>query len=160
MYVRTILALAAGGLFVGCGLNQEGVAPPGDAISFPASALVDGRWLYVTNSNSDLRYNDGTLVVVDLDQTRVEHDSGRGLVAGPGGQPVEVAWEPCKQVDHIDARSADNLGRCCWDQLDRNILNCDERRYVQQGSTVRIGSFAASMVAQNLNQVCTKPPNA
>src|SRR5215831_1192338 len=52
-----------------CKLNQQGVPPPSDRIAFPASALVDpdGHWLYVANSNSDLRYNNGTLVAVDLD---------------------------------------------------------------------------------------------
>ncbi|HTA17924.1 MAG TPA: hypothetical protein VK989_01445, partial [Polyangia bacterium] len=44
-----------------CALNQQGVPPPLDRISFPGSAFADpdGRWLYVANSNADLRFNNG-----------------------------------------------------------------------------------------------------
>src|SRR5438552_2644895 len=38
---------------------------------------------------------------------------------------------------------------CCWDLLDSNILNCDERRYIPPNATVLIGSFAALMVWQS-----------
>ena len=52
-----------------CGLNQAGVDPPADTIAYPASAVMDqsGDWLFVTNSNADLRYNDGTLIALSLD---------------------------------------------------------------------------------------------
>src|SRR5262249_25003181 len=36
----------------------------------------------------------------------------------------------------------------CWDPLDANILNCDERQLVNKNATVKIGSFAAGMVWQ------------
>jgi hypothetical protein len=132
-----VLAAAGGILASACGLNQEGVPPPQDAIFFPASAVADpaGDWLYVTNSNSDLRYNDGTLVAVD---TRVV-DSVMG-----------TSWGDCPQVGYIYPRSmpANGPGRCCWDLLDRSILNCDERQFIDAGATVKIGSFSAGMVMQ------------
>ncbi|HET6284922.1 MAG TPA: hypothetical protein VFH73_28455, partial [Polyangia bacterium] len=67
-----VLAVLAAG--AGCSLNQEGVPPPANDIFFPSATLVDstGRFLFVTNSNSDLRYNDGTLVVVDLQKTAAD----------------------------------------------------------------------------------------
>ena len=62
------MLLAAGAGLSGCGLNQAGVTPPADTIAFPASAVLDrdGDWLFVTNSNADLRYNDGTLMAFSL----------------------------------------------------------------------------------------------
>jgi hypothetical protein len=132
-----------------CKLNQQGVSPPLDRISFPASALVDpdGRWLYVANSNSDLRYNNGTLVAVDLDAVT------RDRFGDPGGSPP--TWPVCPGADRVRPDSVDvnktpaDAYPCCWDFLDRTILNCDERLYIPPSSTVKIGSFASGMVFQS-----------
>src|SRR5438128_10994953 len=62
------LLLAACAWVPACGLNQAGVTPPDNTIAFPASAVLDSgaNWLFVTNSNADLRYNDGTLLAFSL----------------------------------------------------------------------------------------------
>ena len=69
-----VLLLAACAWLPACGLNQAGVDPLPDTIAYPASAALDrnGDWLFVTNSNADLRYNDGTLLAFSL--TRAEAD--------------------------------------------------------------------------------------
>jgi hypothetical protein len=131
-----------------CKLDQNGVPPPLDRIAFPASALVDpdGRWLYVANSNSDLRYNDGTLVAVDLD----------GAIRDRFGEVGQAAptWPVCPAADRVRPDSVDvalnpaDQFPCCWDFLDHSILNCDERLYIPPQSTVKIGSFAAGMQFQ------------
>jgi hypothetical protein len=141
------LLLAACAWLPSCGLNQAGVDPPRDTIAYPASAIMDrnGDWLFVTNSNADLRYNDGTLMAFSL--TRAEGDR----------HPANSATRPdCLLVDDPNPRS-DDKNKCCWDALDNNILNCDERFYVgathDEGNgdqNVRIGSFAAGMVLQHL----------
>jgi hypothetical protein len=120
-----------------CALNQQGVTPPADTFFYPASAVVDpsGRWLFVSNSNADLRFNDGTLVVVDLDLVSQDRLPSQ-------------AWSPCPQEDYVNPLPRSDPQICCWDRLDPNILNCDERRYVQADATVRIGSFAAGMIWQ------------
>ncbi|HVR01810.1 MAG TPA: hypothetical protein VMT47_06745 [Polyangia bacterium] len=127
-----------------CKLNQQGVPPPLDRIAFPASALVDpdGRWLYVANSNSDLRYNSGTLVSVDLDAT-LRDRFGAGEQAAP-------TWQLCAGADRI--RLDSDPDPCCWDYLDRNILDCDERLYIPPDSTVKIGSFSAGMAFQSFQE--------
>ena len=127
------LALAAG--LSACALNQEGVPPPRDDMFFPAGAKLDatGQWLYVTNSNSDLRYNDGTLVVVNLNKARDDR--------------AKSGWSPCPQVNYIrPANAPTSTPLCCWDALDRYALNCDSRQYIDPGASVRIGSFAGEMV--------------
>jgi hypothetical protein len=132
-----------------CKLNQQGVPPPLDRIAFPASALVDpdGRWLYVANSNSDLRYNSGTLVAVDLDAT----------IRDRFGLPGQAAptWQICAGADRI--RVDADPDPCCWDYLDHGVLNCDERLYIPPDSTAEIGSFSAGMAFQSFTE-STCPP--
>jgi hypothetical protein len=136
-----------------CKLNQEGVPPPLDRIAFPASALVDpdGHWLYVTDSNSDLRYNSGTLVAVNLDAAARD----RFAPVTPDGTPFE--WPLCDGPDRV--RLDSDPTECCWDYLDHNILNCDERAYIPPDSTALIGSFAAGMQFQSFAEPdCGKAP--
>ena len=124
-----------------CALNQEGVQPPRNEIFFPGGALVDasGSFLYVTNSNSDLRYNNGTLVVVDL--AKAKEDYAKQNADGTS------FWSSCPGVNYIrpaDAPAATPL--CCWDFLDPLALNCDSRSYVDPDASIRLGSFAGAMV--------------
>jgi hypothetical protein len=141
------LVLAALAAAPACKLNQQGVSPPLDRISFPASALVDpdGRWLYVANSNSDLRYNNGTLVAVDLDAVISDRFDAR----------PDHPWQICAGPDRVRADS--DPDRCCWDFLDHTILNCDERAYIPPSSTVKIGSFASGMVFQSFTEPACDP---
>jgi DNA-binding beta-propeller fold protein YncE len=127
---------AAAALLAGCGLNQDGVTPPRDELFFPAGMEVDpgGRWLYVINSNSDLRFNAGTLAALDL--TQVERDRSS-------------EWPECPNIGYIH-RSTSPESFCCWDALDNQVLNCDAPAYIREESTVRIGSFAGALVVQDL----------
>jgi DNA-binding beta-propeller fold protein YncE len=138
-----LLALAAAA--PACKLDQKGVSPPLDRIVFPASALVDpgGEWLYVANSNSDLRYNNGTLVAVDL------VNAMRDRFPPDGYTPV---WPVCAGADHV--REDSDEAACCWDFLDHQILDCDERLYIPPASTVEIGSFSAGMTFQSSQAAC------
>ncbi len=135
-----------------CSLSQEGVMPPADTLFFPSSAVMapGGDWLYVANSNADLRYNDGTLVVVNVGEDRtVVTDSGLLTLRGAASDRARPSdWPICPQQDYVNALPRSTPPTCCWDALDTNILNCDERLYVQSDATVRIGSFAAGMVWQ------------
>jgi DNA-binding beta-propeller fold protein YncE len=53
-----------------CANESPGVDPPSDNFYFPSGLAIDpaGRFLYVSNANSDLRFNAGTLIAVDLDR--------------------------------------------------------------------------------------------
>jgi hypothetical protein len=151
-------AAVLGALIAGsaCALNQQGVDPPADTFFYPASAIQDpsANWLFVTNSNADLRYNDGTLVVVDLVSASADRAQGGGPVPVSGGPVLGLtgplqSWGLCAQEDFVNPLPRSDPQICCWDRLDANILNCDERRYVQPDATVRIGSFAAGMAWQD-----------
>lgn len=162
-----LVALALTGV-AACSLSQEGVMPPADTLFFPSSAVMapDGNWLYVANSNADLRYNDGTLVVLNVGEDRtVPTESGVVTLRGAASDRARPGdWAVCPQQDYVNPLSRSTRPTCCWDVLDSNILNCDERLYVQSDATVRIGSFAAAMIWQpncksNCDVGCTADPS-
>jgi hypothetical protein len=147
------LLLGALGAVPACGLNQEGVAPPRNRISFPGSVKVDPdrRWLYVVNSNADLRFNAGTVVAVDVKLAAEDRY--------PPADDESRKWKVCEKPDYVrmDASSP----RCCWDYLDHNILNCDERTYIHADSTIEVGSFGAGSALQSFKDapaVCPTIP--
>jgi hypothetical protein len=134
--VKALAALAAGAAGA-CSLSQEGVGPPPDRVYFPTSGMVDpsGKWLFVANSNSDLRYNDGTLVAIDLGAVQADRDPA-------------ASWGDCPEVGYIPPDS-NPTHFCCRDLLDSGILDCDERSYIPTATTVKIGSFGSGMEKQN-----------
>jgi hypothetical protein len=142
------LAIAAmGAVMPACGLSQQGVTPPDGTIAFPASAVVDPsrRWMFVANSNADLRYNDGTVVTMDLDRARTDREN-----------PVNGPWPPCADANYKDPNPLSDPAPypCCRDRLDPNVINCDERRYIRNADrSVRIGSFAAGMLWQKASAI-------
>ena len=138
-YVGGLLGLAAIAVLGACNLHQQGVTPPKNRIFFPGGGIVapEGRWLYVVNSNADLRYNAGTVAAVDLDAIRGDYDKGV--------LPPRMAWSSCSPdpknfVPPASVKATDSA-QCCWDFIDPNVLNCDEQAYIDKGATVRIGSF-------------------
>ncbi len=153
-YVLLLLACASA---PACGLNQAGVDPLENTIAYPASAVMDknGDWLFVTNSNADLRYNDGTLIALNLDRAANDREP-----YDPGDNPPATEnhpdWAQCPEVNYDNPlHSQYPIDFCCHDALDPNLVNCDERGYVGPAAdkgngtwNVRIGSFAAGMVRQ------------
>lgn len=75
----TVASIACAGLLVACNFEQRGEPPPSRTLNYPIAVglsprhtteLADGtpapRFLYVVNSNFDLRYNTGSLQAIDL----------------------------------------------------------------------------------------------
>jgi YVTN family beta-propeller protein len=140
---RPAIALLVGSLAVaGCSFGESGVTPPLDGLFLPTSVAVDpaGDWLFVVNSNSDLRYNAGTVAAVDL--RKVAEDRGRN------------DWGPCPTSSYHPGGPA-GVRFCCLDVQDPLVMNCDERAYVASGATVRIGSFGSGIVASGANAAGT-----
>lgn len=133
MRTTRILVAALGVATLGC-FGQSGIEPPVDRIFLPSTVLTsgDGRWLYVVNSNADLRYNAGTVAAFDLN-----------LVAADR-QGFET---PCASNDFLPTGKPSRF--CCRDVFDHRIRNCDERAYVQGDNTIGIGSFGSGIVAQS-----------
>lgn len=97
--------------------DNAGVPPPADAFFYPvaAAASSDGAWLYVVNSDFDLRYNGGTVVSVDLAAVRA---AASQRVVGNG----------CR----VDS-TAEGVS---------NALRCNASRFIRADATRRIGPFA------------------
>ena len=137
----------------GCNLGQTGIDPPMDEIFWPAGLAIDpidGNWLYVVNSNNDLRFNAGTLIAIDLQKAQ----SDRTKLAADG---VALAWSECSTTHFTDDTAAETLAGtsvnfCCRDLLRPHVLNCNERAYVQAGATVQIGSFGGETSIQTYQQ--------
>jgi DNA-binding beta-propeller fold protein YncE len=66
--MRSVLLPAVA--LVGCTASSEQVRPPPDAVFFPTGAAIspDERFLFVANANSELRYDSGTIGVIDLNE--------------------------------------------------------------------------------------------
>lgn len=119
-----------------CGGGESGIAPPSDRIFLPTGLVVDpaGRWLYVVNSNSDLRFNGGTLAAVDLEKVAEDRAQRARFprCGGPSFQP------PTSQTGRF----------CCRDFDNPNTLNCLDRPYLAREAAVRIGSFGGVVTLQ------------
>jgi YVTN family beta-propeller protein len=116
----------------GCSFGESGVNPPLDDIFLPGGLEVDpaGRWLYVVNSNSDLRYNAGTVITADLEAAAADRRRADWPACpGPGYVPKEVP----------DRRF------CCWDYFDPMVLNCKESGYIDPARTIQLGSFGSAL---------------
>lgn len=115
--------LALGVASVGCPAN-EGLDPPADSFFYPVTlaAAPSGRWLYVTSSDFDLRYNGGTVVPVDLACLRAQ-------VADPTHR-------------HCDALPAAPDLRCVADRDQPGGFVCEARAFVRADQVRRISPYA------------------
>jgi hypothetical protein len=118
----------------GCSFGESGIAPPANRIFLPAGVVADpgGGFLYVVNSNSDLRYNAGTVVAVDLSR----------IASIPARPPT--CW---KTRFTLGEPVPDDY--CCTDAVDSNIVNCNEPQFIQSNATISIGSFGGAIQLQS-----------
>ena len=119
----------------GCTASSAEVAPPQFAPYYPTGLALspDERWLFVVSSNSDLRYDSGTLSVVDLDAVD-------RLVAKARSAPAELP------------------ATCTREALRPETFLCSSvsddgtpADYVVPGATVKLGNFAVGVAVQELN---------
>jgi YVTN family beta-propeller protein len=145
--ISKVAAAAAAALVAaaaGCTASGDAIGPRSDELFFPTGAAVspDGELLFVANSNSDLKYNAGTIAV--LRRAALEDVIDGWLTRGtiPAGLCTH---------DEADDRPVDQV--CCEREADfTETLSCDEDFFLrgsgQQG--VRIGNFATEIALQNL----------
>ena len=122
----------------GCDFGQSGIEPPADRIFLPAGIVADPdkQLLYVVNSNSDLRYNAGTITVVDLEKVRE-------VLQRAATEPFELC-----QKTRFSRTEAVSGEYCCRDLVDSNVTNCSEPQFIQADATVSIGSFGSAIQLQ------------
>lgn len=118
-----LLALA----LAGCPAASNELEPPRDIMYFPTALALspDGSRMFVVTSNADLRYNSGSVVLVDLDEVSSLVD----------------AWRDTRELP----RSS-----CQRDPLDPAVLSCPQTEVIVDDGrgNVRIGNFATTVDVQ------------
>ena len=113
-------------VLAGCTASSEEVRPPPDQMFFPTGAAVspgDERLLFVANANSELRYDSGSISVIDLNE--VDRIATQWTTSGLS----ESGCEP--DPDH------------------RETLTCDEPMFMVPDAATRIGNFATDIAVQD-----------
>lgn len=109
------------------------------------------RWLFVTNANSDLRYNSGSLLVVDLAAFWAEAlDPETRNVLGAGSRLSEPGadWN----VNSPACGSASGAGDWCRRVANQpQVVECLEERFVCAEASIHFGSFPGPAVAWDPN---------
>lgn len=110
-------------LVAGCTASAEEVRPPERELFFPTGAALspDQRFLFVANANSELRYDSGSVSVIDLDYV----------------DRVANAW-----VDGGDTSGCETITHS-------ETLGCTEEQFIVAGANVRIGNFATDIAVQD-----------
>lgn len=122
-----LFAVAAGLAIGGCTASSEEVRPPPDELFFPTGAAVspDERFLFVANANSELRYDSGTVSVIDLNEV----------------DRVAAEWI---------ANGTPAADKCAMDPDHRETLACEEEQHFIIGAaSARIGNFATDIAVQD-----------
>jgi DNA-binding beta-propeller fold protein YncE len=120
-------------LFAGCTASSSAVAPPQFDPYYPTAVTIspDEKYLFVESSNSDLRYDSGTVQVLDLDKI----------------DAIIAAWNPF----------GGNPPRptCKRDTLFQEILVCDSSTNGTPADfvldAVKIGDFGSSLGIQTID---------
>jgi DNA-binding beta-propeller fold protein YncE len=131
------LACYAGGA---CTASATEVEPPPTQFFFPTAAAVapDDSVLFVTNGNSELRYDSGTVSVIDLDTV----DAVASNWSVSQVIPSDAVVCPSGQQD-VPANC------CSVDPNNALTLICDETRFMGSDTAARIGNFATDISVQD-----------
>ena len=129
-------------------LNSKSTDPNSAQLYFPSGIVMDpdGRYLYVSNGNADLRFGGGTVMMVDMvgfECTIAEYRKHVPVTAADAQTVIPDACKFRSDDDWMHSAVYDNL--CRRDALDPSIIDCDESGFILQNSTVRIGNFAGGI---------------
>lgn len=123
MRMRTVAVCA---LLTACTAGSDEVRPPNDELFFPTGIVVAESQgvAFVTNANSELRFDSGAISVLSLDT-----------------------------VDNVIANWISNgeiPGGCEQDPEHAESLICEEAQFINADAGVRIGNFATEIAVQDL----------
>ncbi|MBN2801471.1 MAG: hypothetical protein JXR91_00100 [Deltaproteobacteria bacterium] len=112
-----------------CMGDSSGISPPLDELVYPVglATVNDDETLLVVNSNFDLKYNDGTLIAIDL--TKLDNDS------------TDLPYDEKTGVYTIKESSLDDF----CDSTSTTYCNIDEKSAVDSTQTIRLGAYASDI---------------
>jgi DNA-binding beta-propeller fold protein YncE len=127
--VGLIVALWGCALVSACTASADDVRPKQDRLFFPSGLAVypRGNVLFVANANSELRFDSGSIGVIDLKKVQNVIDQA------PDATAMEIRTKKCSpDPDH------------------RETLNCDDAGdFLTPEAGVRIGNFATDIAIQD-----------
>lgn len=162
-----------------CNDRNRGISPDGAGLYFPAGTVLDprvsadtpARWMFVLNANSDLVYNAGTLVPVDLERFFkewmrdpaacfkrkdvdgdgiAETEDGDAEACQPGRPPGEVKksadapWTSWPEVGDVGDEPTPGVP-CRHNALKPQIIECEDTYFIEEETLVQIGNFGTSL---------------
>ncbi|HEY4179751.1 MAG TPA: hypothetical protein VGM90_23075 [Kofleriaceae bacterium] len=135
--MRTLIAatcVLGAVLGAGCTADSSKVRPIEDELFYPTGMAVapDDSVAFVANANSELRYDSGAVMVLDL-----------ALV-----DSVISDWVKNKALPDGDD-DGDGEADCAQDPDRSETLICDESRFFEERAGVRIGNFATDIGIQD-----------
>ncbi len=122
--ISRLSAVACVMLAAACTASSEEVRPPEGALFFPTGLAMspDDRVLFALSANSDLRYDSGTINVIDVEVVHAAVIAARGNVIDPA----------------------------CTSDLDTpGAIECDQAPFMVAGAGVRVGNFGSSVAVQD-----------
>jgi len=139
------------GVASGCTASGADVQPPRDQLAFPTgmAAAPDESVLFVANANSELRYDSGSLDVIDLGRVQgvigawTAHLKTAGVACD--SFPQNVAGDPMVQPPPAGSAALS----CSCDSSNPETLICDEAYFLNQDAGIRIGNFATDLSIQD-----------
>ncbi len=149
---RGLVCALVCGAAIGCTASGADVQPPRDQLAFPTGMKVspDGKVLFVVNANSELRYDSGSIDVVDLGRVVSLIKSWRDPLPDPLMPPP---LKDCPSfVNGLPAMASPDDAKlsCKCDPNNTQTLVCDEAYFINRDAGVRVGNFATDLSVQNL----------
>jgi len=139
--MRTLLGtcglLGLSAVLGACTADSDEVRPRERELTFPTGITVapNDTVAFIATANSELRFDSGTITVLELQTVQQVMDAWKTSGALPG----EVCGE-------------DNEPCCEPDPDRRETLTCDESLFIRGGASVRIGNFATDIAVQKLDE--------
>jgi DNA-binding beta-propeller fold protein YncE len=162
------MILLFGSVLAGCFSNTEGVKPSTSELHFPTAAHITpgGRYLLVANSNFDLAWELGTLVMVDLDvvesmvracppegcepfeeytefvaeeETVLIGSYASFMALSPGGKRVYLTVRGTNSLTtvNLDEEAGSGMKLTCFDDPGGS-RKCDSRHVIGRGETISL----------------------
>lgn len=155
---------------VGCPDRNRGISPVGRGLFFPAGFALDprvpvdepARWAFALNANSDLVYNAGTIIPVDLDAffaawmrdpdacfagdaEACKPGQPPGL-APPSSPPADPAddWSRWPVVGDV-AATLTAAQPCRRNALKPQVVECEETYFLEEDAVAHIGNFGTAL---------------
>lgn len=124
-----------GALVGGCTASADQVRPPDNELYFPTGIVVspDESVAFVTNANSELRYDSGAVTVLELETI---------------DQTIAAWTDPARKL--IPTGTCNDEPCCEQDPDHPETLVCDESLFIRDRAGVRIGNFATEIGIQDL----------